>query len=86
MVLHLLVTMPLSFISRLGWKVVEERNSTNKVGKEIEYPLENGLDAHTQNFVNAIRNNTPNSVNCSPDQATDVVIIAQMGNISYKSG
>lgn len=73
-------------LSRLGWKVVEERNSKNKVGKEIEYPLENGLDAHTQNFVKAIRNNTPNSVNCSPDQATDVAIIAQMGNISYKSG
>lgn len=72
-------------LSRGGWEVIEERRSENKVAKPLETPLDNGLDMHTKNFVDAIRKNDPNAVNCSVEQGAHVATVAQMGNISYKT-
>lgn len=72
-------------LNRGGWEVIEERRSENKVAKPLEKPLDRGLDMHTQNFVTAIRENKPNSVNCSIQDGAHVATVAQMGNISYKT-
>ena len=45
-----------------------------------------GLDFHTKNFVEAIRNNDPNSLACGIDSGSIACINAHMGNISYKVG
>ena len=73
-------------LNRGGWEVIEERQSENKVAKPLVKPSDNGLDKHAQNFIDAIRSNTPQSVNCSVQQGAHVATVAQMGNISYRSG
>ena len=73
-------------LNRGGWEVIEERRSENKVAKPLETPNENGLDMHTLNFIEAIRKNDPSSVNCSIQDGAHVASVAQMGNISFRTG
>lgn len=73
-------------LNRGGWEVIEERRSENKVAKPLVKPSDNGLDKHAQNFVEAIKSNDPSMVNCSIQQGAHVATVAQMGNISYRSG
>ena len=73
-------------LSRGGWEVIEERRSENKVAKPLIKPSDNGLDKHALNFIEAIRANDPSIVNCSIQQGAHVATVAQMGNISYRSG
>jgi predicted dehydrogenase len=73
-------------LSRGGWEVIEERRSENKVAKPLVKPSDNGLDKHALNFIEAIRANDPSIVNCSIQQGAHVATVAQMGNISYRSG
>ena len=73
-------------LNRGGWEVIEERRSENKVAKPLETPKENGLDMHTLNFIEAIRKNDPSSVNCSIQDGAHVASVAQMGNISFRTG
>jgi predicted dehydrogenase len=73
-------------LNRGGWEVIEEKNSESKIVKPLESRLDNGLDKHTENFIQAVRNNTPASVNCSIQQGAHVATVAQMGNISFRNG
>lgn len=73
-------------LNRGGWEVIEERRSENKLAKPLIKPSDNGLQKHAQNFVAAIRANDPNLVNCSIQEGAHVATVAQMGNISYRSG
>jgi hypothetical protein len=45
-----------------------------------------GLDIHTKNFLDCIKNNTPTKLNCSIDVGRDVALVAQMGNIAFRTG
>jgi len=73
-------------LNRGGWEVIEEHRSENKIAKPLVKPLDRGLDKHAQNFVDAMRANDPSAVNCSIQQGAHVATVAQMGNISYRSG
>lgn len=73
-------------LNRGGWEVVEERRSENKVAQPLVKPSDNGLDKHTQNFVDAIRSNDPSKANCSITDGAHVATVAQMGNVSFRSG
>jgi hypothetical protein len=73
-------------LNRGGWEVIEESRSEHKVAKPLEKPLDSGLDKHAENFINAIRAGDPSKVNCSIQQGAHVATVAQMGNISYRSG
>lgn len=73
-------------LNRGGWEVVEEGRSENKVAKPLVNPSDRGLDKHAQNFVDAMRANDPSIVNCSIQDGAHVATVAQMGNISYRSG
>ncbi|MEL0073293.1 MAG: Gfo/Idh/MocA family oxidoreductase [Flavobacteriaceae bacterium] len=73
-------------LNRGGWEVIEERQSEKKVAKPLVKPSDNGLQKHAQNFVAAIRANDPTKVNCSIQEGAHVATVAQMGNISYRSG
>ena len=73
-------------LNRGGWEVIEERNSKNKVAKSLVKPSDNGLSKHAENFIKAIRTNDPSAVNCSIQEGAHVATVAQMGNISYRSG
>jgi predicted dehydrogenase len=73
-------------LNRGGWEVIEEKQSKNKVAKPFIKPSDNGLEKHTINFIEAIRANDPSHVKCSIQDGAHVTIVAQMGNVSYRSG
>jgi len=73
-------------LDRGGWEVIEEKISKNKVAKPLEKMMDNGLLLHTKNFVDVIRSGNKQGLHCTIQDASKVATIAQMGNISYRSG
>lgn len=71
-------------LDRKGWEVFPDKNRMEAV------PLQNnvgvGLDIHTRNFLDCLRNNTPQKLNAGIDIGRDVALVAQMGNIAYRTG
>jgi len=51
-----------------------------------QYNKGNYLDMHTENFIDAIRDNNPLKVKCPPASGSVAAINAHMGNIAYKTG
>ncbi len=73
-------------LDRQGWEVIEERQAKNKVVKPLEKVQDNGVELHWENFIAAIRNNKPDSLNCSIEEGAHIATVAQMGNIAFRSG
>ena len=80
-------------VNRGGWEVIPEKYRENDIVKtRIEArkfdkkPEDDYLLFHCQNFVNAIRNNAPDTLKCGIETGSIAAINAQMGNISYKLG
>ena len=73
-------------LDRGGWEVMEEKNSKNKVSKPHINPSENGLDKHMQNFMSVIRSGKMDALTAPIQVGADVAIVAQMGNIAFRSG
>lgn len=73
-------------MNRGGWEVIEEKNSEQKITKPLVTPEDNGLYKHAENFIDAIRSNDANLLNCSIEQGGHVAKVAQMGNIAFRSG
>ena len=73
-------------LSRGGWEVIEERQSTSKVSKPFVKPSDNGLDKHWENFVSVIKSRKSEDLHCSIQAGAHVATVAQMGNIAYRSG
>ena len=73
-------------LDRKGWEVIEERQAKNKVAIPFHKSEDNGTDKHWLNFAEAIRNNRPETLNCSIEEGAHIATIAQMGNIAYRSG
>jgi predicted dehydrogenase len=73
-------------LNRGGWEVIEERNSKNKVVKPLAKSVDNGLDKHWENFVGVIRSGKQEDLHCPITAGAHVATVAQMGNISFRSG
>ncbi|HTQ28487.1 MAG TPA: Gfo/Idh/MocA family oxidoreductase [Puia sp.] len=73
-------------LGRWGWEVLEERKSRNKISKPLAAPVDNGLDLHWVNFVNVMRSRNMEDLHCSIADGAHVATVAQMGNISFRSG
>jgi hypothetical protein len=73
-------------LDRGGWEVVEEKNSKNKVSKPLVKPSDNGLDKHWVNFISVVRSRKFSDLKCPIDAGAHVATVAQMGNISFRSG
>ncbi len=71
-------------LDRNGWEVFPEKQRMEAV------PLQNnvgsGLDLHVRNFLDCIENNTPEKLHADIDVGRDVALVAQMGNIAYRTG
>jgi hypothetical protein len=46
----------------------------------------NGLDLHTRNMLDCIKDNTPEKLHAGVDIGRNVALVAQMGNIAFRSG
>jgi predicted dehydrogenase len=73
-------------VDRGGWEVIEEKNSKNKISKALAKPTDNGLDKHWENFVSVVRSRKMSDLHCSVEDGAHVATVAQMGNISFRSG
>ncbi len=73
-------------LNRGGWEVIEERQSKNKVVVPFSKSMDNGLEKHWVNFVGAVKSRNSADLNCSIQAGAHVATVAQMGNISYRSG
>jgi hypothetical protein len=56
------------------------------VSKPFVKPSDNGLDKHWENFIAVVRNRKMEDLHCSIQAGAHVATVAQMGNISMRSG
>jgi predicted dehydrogenase len=71
---------------RGGWEVIEEAKSPKKVSKAFIKPADNGLNNHWVNFIDVVKSRKTGDLNCSIQAGAHVATVAQMGNISFRSG
>jgi hypothetical protein len=65
---------------------VEEKQSKNKISEPLHPYSDNGLQKHWINFVEVIKSRKMENLRCSIQAGAAVATVAQMGNISYRSG
>lgn len=73
-------------LNRGGWEVIEERQSKNKVVMPFQKSSDNGLEKHWVNFVGAVKSRNAADLHCPIQAGAHVATVAQMGNISFRSG
>lgn len=73
-------------LNRGGWEVIEERQSSHKVSKPLAKVVDNGVEKHWVNFIDVVRSRKMDDLHCSIQAGAHVATVAQMGNISYRSG
>jgi len=71
---------------RGGWEVIEEKQSKSKASSPFHKPTDNGLDKHMENFVSVIKSRKMEDLHCSIQAGAHVATVAQMGNISFRTG
>src|SRR5579871_1331662 len=73
-------------LDRGGWEVIEERQSKNKVSKPLAKSMDNGVNNHWVNFIEAVRSRKAEILHCPIEAGAHVATVAQMGNIAFRSG
>jgi predicted dehydrogenase len=73
-------------LNRNGWEIVEEKQSKSKITEPLHPSQDNGVLKHWQNFIDVIESGNFSTLKCSIQAGSEVATIAQMGNISYRSG
>lgn len=71
---------------RGGWEVIEEAKSPKKVSKPFIKPADNGLNNHWVNFIDVVKSRKTADLHCSIQAGAHVATVAQMGNISFRTG
>jgi predicted dehydrogenase len=71
-------------LDRNGWEVVPEKKRIEAV--PVQKNVGDGLDLHVKNFLDCMKNNTPQNLHASIDIGRNVALVAQMGNIAFRSG
>jgi predicted dehydrogenase len=73
-------------LSRGGWEIIDEKRNKIKIEKPLIKPSDNGLDNHWVNFIGVVRSRKMEDLHCSIEAGAHVATVAQLGNISYRSG
>ncbi len=73
-------------LNRGGWEVIEERQGKNKVSKPFVKSSDSGIDKHWVNFVEVVKSRKTEDLHCSIQAGAHVATVAQMGNISFRTG
>ena len=71
-------------LDRNGWEVFPEKQRMEAV--PLQENVGSGLDLHVRNFLDCIRDNTPEKLHADIDVGRDVALVAQMGNVAYRTG
>ena len=73
-------------LNRGGWEVIEERQSKSKISIPFQKSSDNGLNKHWENFVSVVKSRNTADLHCSIQDGAHVATVAQMGNISFRTG
>ena len=73
-------------LNRGGWEVIEEKQSKNKIIMPFQKSSDNGIEKHWVNFVGTVKSRNAADLHCSIQAGAHVATVAQMGNISFRSG
>ncbi len=73
-------------LSRGGWEVIDEKLNKNKIERPLAKPTDNGLDNHWKNFIEVVRSRKMEDLHCPIEAGAHVATVAQLGNISFRSG
>lgn len=71
-------------LDRGGWEVIADEKRMEPVPYQPNKG--SGLDAHTQNFIQAVKSRKLESLTCPIQAGAHVANVCQMGNISYRTG
>jgi predicted dehydrogenase len=71
-------------LDRNGWEVVPEKKKIEAV--PVQKNVGSGLDLHVRNFLDCLKKKTPQKLNAGIDIGRNVALVAQMGNIAYRTG
>jgi predicted dehydrogenase len=71
-------------LDRNGWEVIPEKQRIEAL--PVQKNVGVGLDLHVRNFLDCLKNNTPEKLNASIDVGRNVALVAQMGNIAFRTG
>lgn len=71
-------------LDRGGWEVIADEKRMEPVPYQPNKG--SGLDAHTQNFIEAVKSRRLDSLACPIEAGAHVARVCQMGNISYRTG
>lgn len=71
-------------LDREGWEVLADEGRMEPV--PFQPKKGSGLDAHTQNFIAAVKSRDFKSLTCPVEAGAHVATVCQMGNISYRTG
>jgi predicted dehydrogenase len=71
-------------LDRNGWEVIPEKQKIEAV--PVQKNVGVGLDLHVRNYLDCLKNNTPQKLNAGIDIGRNVALVAQMGNIAFRSG
>lgn len=71
-------------LNRSGWEVIPEKDRMD--GVAFQKSVDDGLDLHAANFIEAVKSRDSSALNCSVQAGADIAIFAQMGNIAYRTG
>ena len=71
-------------LDRGGWEVIPDSKRMEAV--PLQAVKGNGLDFHTQNFIDVVKSRKMSDLKCSIQEGAHTATVCQMGNISYKTG
>jgi predicted dehydrogenase len=71
-------------LDRNGWEVIPEKQKIEAI--PVQKNVGVGLDIHVRNYLDCLKNNTPQKLNAGIDVGRNVALVAQMGNIAYRTG
>jgi len=71
-------------LNRNGWEVIPEKGRMEAVA--LRPSVDNGLEKHMANFVDAIRQKNPRLLHAPLEAGAHIAIFSQMGNIAYRTG
>jgi hypothetical protein len=71
-------------LDRNGWEVIPEKQKIEAVPLQKNEGV--GLDLHVRNFIDCMKNNTPDKLNADISVGRNAALIAQLGNIAYRTG
>ena len=71
-------------LNRNGWEVIPEKSRMEAVA--LQKPKDNGLDAHMENFVQAILKKDNKMLHAPIQVGAHIANFCQMGNIAYRVG